>query len=517
MGPVTEQSEHLSSAQIENYGHRTSGVGPDAAQGDERQGVNHQSSDDQSISDQRVEAHLADCASCRNRLLDFHRSLFVSPTYQPEPDQPKADASKSDLKNDSPEHETSLPGHPSSGDSPSGYWASGHLPPGQRPADSRLEGAGPTDSALADSKFANSKYPADPQVRTAATPECPSDDALRQLAAGLSVDDTATTGDAFATKLLQHAASCDHCGPLLRIFTEDFSDDFSAEEQAALANLQSSSADWQKNTARQMMKAAATRAAAAVEASAAGRQSSRQKSFKGSPKTTAGRKPFFWKWVMVPAIAAVVAVAAFSIWYAQRDTPEKVEKLLAQAYTENRTTELRWPGAKYANIRQTRSGESGSILSVPESLRNAANEIDSGLRKNPDDSKWLLLSARLHLMEGHYQPALTDLNKIDNERTAGTSDYLITRALALYEKGESEPNGRQFYGEAVDLLGKVLQQNPDNPAALFNQALACEKIFAFDCAASDWDRMLKVEKDSNWAHEAQQHLIQIQEKKKLEH
>ena len=29
MGPVTEQSEHLSNAQIENYGDRTSGTGPD--------------------------------------------------------------------------------------------------------------------------------------------------------------------------------------------------------------------------------------------------------------------------------------------------------------------------------------------------------------------------------------------------------------------------------------------------------------------------------------------------------
>jgi hypothetical protein len=250
VGPVTEQSEHLSSAQIENYGNRTSGAGPDAAQGDERQGVNHQSSDDQSISDQRVEAHLADCASCRNRLLDFHRSLFVLPTYQPEPDQPKADASKSDLKNDSPEHDTSLSGHPSSGDSPSGYWAAGHLPPGQRPADSRLEGADPTDSALTDSKFANPKYPADPQVRTTSTPECPSNDTLRQLAVGLSSN--APISDTLAAKLAQHVATCDHCGPLLRIFTEDCSDDFSAEEQAALANLQSGSESWQKELARRI-------------------------------------------------------------------------------------------------------------------------------------------------------------------------------------------------------------------------------------------------------------------------
>jgi tetratricopeptide (TPR) repeat protein len=413
---VTEQSEHLSSAQIENYGNRSSGAGPDADQPDEAL---------------RINAHLESCPSCRSRLLDFHRASF--------------------------------------------------------------------------GLLADPQQLADVQVNTASTPECPSDDDLRQFAAGL-------LPDAVATRLTQHATTCDHCGPLLRTFTEDFSDDFTPEEQAALANLQTSSAAWQKNTARRMLEAGNASVAAAVSTAKSGKKSSAER-----PTSSAlDRKPFFWKWILVPATAAVVAVAAFSIWYTQRDTPEKVEKLLAQAYTEDRTTELRWPGAEYANIRQTRSGESGSILSVPESLRNAANKIDLSLRKNPDDSKWLLLSARLHLIEGHYQPAITDLNKIDNERAAGTSDYLITRALALYEKGESEPNGRQFYGEAVDLLGKVLQQNPDNPAALFNQALACEKIFAFNCAVSDWERLLKVEKDSNWAHEAQQHLIRIQKKKKLE-
>ena len=213
---MTEQSEHLSSAQIENYGNRTSGAGPDAAQGDDRQRVNHQSggdqsvddrsSDDRSMNDQRVAAHLAECPSCRNRLLDFHRHRFAL-LPQPAP----ADATSSS--------------------------------PGL--ADSQSRGARPTDSALADSNFANSKYPVDLQVRTAPTPECPSDDALRQLAAGLTPDDA-------AAKLTQHAATCDHCGPLLRTFTEDFSDDFSPEEQEALANLQSASESWQKELAKKI-------------------------------------------------------------------------------------------------------------------------------------------------------------------------------------------------------------------------------------------------------------------------
>src|SRR6185312_155758 len=242
----------------------------------------------------------------------------------------------------------------------------------------------------------------DPQVRTAATPECPSDDALRQLAVGLSSN--APISDTLAAKLAQHVATCDHCGPLLRIFTEDFSDDFTPEEQAALANLQSSSAAWQKNTARQMMKAAGVRAAgggAAAEASAAETGGSHMgTTVKPDEKLSArrkvslapGRKPFFWKWALVPATAAVVALAAFGIWYTRRVTPEKVEKLLAQAYTDQRKVEMRIPNAKHADFLQTRSGESESRLNSPASLSRAAEQISEHLKKDPDDPKWLMLS-----------------------------------------------------------------------------------------------------------------------------
>lgn len=253
---MTEQSEHLSSAQIENYGNRTSGAGPDAAQGDERQRVNHQSlddesvdrsSDDQSMNDQHVEAHLADCPSCRNRVLDFHRSFFASPADPPETDPPETDP---------PENGPAAKDASLSGRSPSGHSPSGERPAdsnerpadsNERSADSKSAGARPSDSALADSNFANSKYPVDPQVRTAPTPQCPSDDTLRQLAAGLTPDDVAAT-------LTQHAATCDHCGPLLGTFTEDFSDDFTPEERAVLNNLKSGSESWQKELAKKIVK-----------------------------------------------------------------------------------------------------------------------------------------------------------------------------------------------------------------------------------------------------------------------
>lgn len=530
MGPVTEQSEHLSSAQIENYGNRTSGAGPEAAQRDEHQRLDHQGSDDQRVNDQRihdrqindqgihdrkiddlkisdlkiddqqmndqhVEAHLADCASCRNRLLEFHRSLFASPVNPLKPDRPNADKPNADqLKNDPPEHDTSLSGHSLSGHSLSGHSSSGHSSSGQRPADSRLEGASPTDSALADSKFANPKYPVQAQVRTAPTPECPSDDSLRELAAGLTSEDV-------APKLTQHAATCNHCGPLLRTYTEIFSDDFTPEEQAALANLQSSSAEWQKDTARQMLEAASGTAIKtstdAADTRAANKESSQQKSFKGSTATTSGRKPFFWKWALVPATAAMAALAVFGIWYTQRDTPEKAEMLLVQAFTERRTMEMRWPGAEHSEIKTNR-GPSDNTPPLP--LLEAKQMID----KHEPQQRWALETAGLAILENRPNSAIDILSPLSSAQPACARCALL---LAIAHALQGDKTGSTTdYETALNLLNSIPSDSPDKNVAIYNRALVFERLHRSNEAIADWQTIATTEKKSGWIIEAQQRL-----------
>jgi tetratricopeptide (TPR) repeat protein len=90
----------------------------------------------------------------------------------------------------------------------------------------------------------------------------------------------------------------------------------------------------------------------------------------------------------------------------------------------------------------------------------------------------------------------------------------MTRALALYEKAELQ-HENQFYFEAINLLGSALQSSPDDPIALFNRAIICEKVNAYQCAKSDWDHFLKIETDANWIAEAQEHLKLLEQKKKL--
>lgn len=207
--------------------------------------------------------------------------------------------------------------------------------------------------------------------------------------------------------------------------------------------------------------------------------------------------------------AAVCAVVVFIVWYSLRSNPERVEKQLAQAYTERRTLQMRIPYAAHSEFHQLKSGEDESLLVAPESLERAASEIRSRLKKNPKDPEWLLLGARLDLLDWRYKAALTALDRIGaGVDTPGTR---LTRALAMFEKGEMEHDD-QAYAEVVDLMGKTLQGTPDDSIALFNQGIACEKLRMYECASRDYEHVIKVEKDSGWVGEAREHLNRIRDK-----
>lgn len=390
---MKQQSEHLSNAQIEQYGKRASGAGPET--------------------EAWVEQHLDDCPLCRGRVLDFQRTRFA-------------------------------------------------LLPNQK-------------------------------VNTVPSSNCPSEDDLRNLAAGLYPDPK-------AAQLKAHAATCGHCGPLLQEYIEDFSDDSSPEEQAFLNQLRTSSPEFREQAARKMLE----------------REVFKKNPVTPEPAPATNRRRFFsWKWIMVPALPAV-ALIAVGIWYLQRDTPEKVAKLEARAFTEQRTTEMRVPYAAFADFNQRRSGDNPSRSTLPLSLNLAADKIAKHLQKEPDDPQWLMLSARLDLLDWNYKSALSTLEKISDAQVIGSPEYLMTRAFALFQKSEALKES-QGYSEAVDLLGKALQKAPDDPVLLFNQAIACEKIHSYECAENDWNRFLAVEKDPQWIAEARKHLDQIREKKTPAH
>lgn len=312
---------------------------------------------------------------------------------------------------------------------------------------------------------------------------CPDERVWFDVAAGTLASDE-------SLRHVQHAAECESCAQRLRAATRMFQEELSPEEEKEIAALPSAGAREQRKLAQKMAGAVGSDVSPAREISAKRRRS------------------LWWPLSFSLAGAAAVAAAVFFVW--PRNSPADVEKLLAQAYTQDRTIEMRIPGAKHAEIRQLRAAGAGSILGVSGSAREAQDKISAALKKDPESADWLILQAQLYLLDWRYQAALSMLNRVETD--TNSSSFLLTRALALNEQGQIE-HDPQLQGEAVDVLGRVLQKEPDNTTALFNQAVACEELYMYECASKDWHQFLNVDKDSGWAAEARQHLNRIEEKK----
>lgn len=315
--------------------------------------------------------------------------------------------------------------------------------------------------------------------------ECPPDDEWLSLVAGsLAVDRTKTD--------MQHAANCDHCGPLLRTAVEDFASDVAAGEESLTLTLQNSTRKWQKNLAKRL--------------------SLERDPDTHTPKTSSFRDT----WRLYPyrpkpafsigsvALLLLVAVWAFYWWSPGR----KVDRLLARAYTEQRTIELRIPGAMFAPLRDSR-GPSGSELQQTPDLHEAESIIGRRLQAQPSDPAWLHAEARAYLLEGDYKSAIRSLERVGDVQPNSPS-VLTDLATAFFLRAGKE--GRTSdYGRAVDLLSRALAKAPDSEVALFNRAIVSERLCLNNQAINDWTRYLQIDPRGGLAKEAQAHLKKLQD------
>jgi tetratricopeptide (TPR) repeat protein len=436
---VNQQSEHLSSAQIEEYGIRTSGAGPDGEE------------------EVAVEKHLDDCPSCRGRILEFQRkqlglSTKAARSSQNNPKSAGREAGDQNLKN--PE----FVGPP--------------------------EGLDREGASLRVTSKAN----------TTATTGCPSEEDLRNLAAGIVPD--ASAG------MVQHAAACDHCGPLLQAYTEDFSDDFSPEQRSGLQQLGSASPEWRRQTAMQMLRTASATRDSGNNPNAADHA---KESGIAKIALLLPRGFLFSRWALIPASATACALVAFAIFYFLRDTPEEAEKLLARAYTEQRTMEVRWPGAAHG----TYSALRGSTTAPPPiPLMKAENMLEGHSAENPQDSGWNRAIAEKEIALGNPARAIAIL---EAARSGSASmPLLLDLAIAYFIQGEQGRDQASFE-KSRQMLNSVLEQQPRNAVALFNRALVHERLQDFEKAKEDWNTFIKTETDTAWLEEAQKRLRELKE------
>lgn len=237
-----------------------------------------------------------------------------------------------------------------------------------------------------------------------------------------------------------------------------------------------------------------------------------------APRSTNQRKEsnargFWFSWV--PLTAGIAATIFCAIWFVTRFRAPNVEHLLAQAYSQDRTLELRVPGAPHTELRQRRAGSQESLLSSNAPFRNSEEVIRSLCASNPQNTQCLLYEARLNLLVWRYSAAQAELHNIGGGQKS--SDFLLSSAIGYFEEAEAEKGTKpvdHLYAEAIEDLSTILTTNPQDRVALFNRALLYEKLQMMESASADWHRMLDLENDAGWRDEAAQHLTAIEQKKK---
>jgi CHAT domain-containing protein len=288
-------------------------------------------------------------------------------------------------------------------------------------------------------------------------------------------------------ELMKHITSCDHCGPWFRETVWMMTEPVTSEEQALLNGLESTTPAWQNDMARHL----------------GSRDVSRVSSH---PFWTPFRVPGF-AWGLLAA-GLVLGLGITVAWLGLRKA-QNADQLLAQAYAEQRTLELRWPGARYSPVRVKREPGQSNLAKSP-ALLDAEALIARKLAERPADAAWLQAKGRAEILDWAYDSAISTLNEARELEPASTATKLDL-ASAYFERAES--SGRPIdYGTAIELLGQVLASHPDNQDALFNRAIIFEKMFMYHEALKDWDEYLRADPSGEWSNEARQRAEELRKK-----
>ncbi|HEV7673886.1 MAG TPA: CHAT domain-containing protein [Candidatus Angelobacter sp.] len=313
-------------------------------------------------------------------------------------------------------------------------------------------------------------------------PNCPEDDVLQELAAGI-------LAPALAQQTMLHVAECKLCAPTLQRYLREFSEEQSPENVAILNQLQSSRPQWQKKLVQKLI---------------------------------GGGYRFSWL-KLVPATAALAVIvfalirgpallAEFKVKRAQKD--------VAAAFAERRTTPMRLTSVEYAPYNPfpvVLGSESGhSVDEVPPSLHDASGAANKGLHAANADPRWLQVQGRALLWESTPSSLEKAEKNFEKARVAGlaTPSLEIDLAASYFERDSraEHPNLQRTLNLLSEVLNKPGLSKGDHASALFNLAIAYEKTQAWDLAVETWEKYLQVDPSSGWTNEARQHLKAAQGK-----
>jgi len=307
----------------------------------------------------------------------------------------------------------------------------------------------------------------------AAGPGCPEPTAWLTVLRGILPQDE-------AANLLAHAAVCSPCAQRLRETAEDLATEPNPHDPL-LSSLPSSLPGGMQAQAQKFAQAAGARQ---------GRPFARD----------------VWVWA---AAAAVIIGAVSGAIVIVRPTPARVNGLLAQAYEQRRWSELRFPDARYAPVRQQR----GEAAVPTEAWLEAGDVISKELNRHPDDARWLQASGRAKIIGRMFDGAIADLTKAAAV-LPGDASIRADLGAAYFERGQARDDVADFRS-SLDFFSQAIERNPRRPALRFNRAVVLEHLSMYGRAESEWDEFLKLEPAGGWADEARARQAQL--RKNLAH
>ncbi|HTB98822.1 MAG TPA: CHAT domain-containing protein [Terracidiphilus sp.] len=281
--------------------------------------------------------------------------------------------------------------------------------------------------------------------------------------------------------LRAHAAVCGVCLAHLQRAQQVLNADSAPEERAALADCESMTPAWQHRLA--------------VELAHTARPAERL------------RMPRLIAWATASATAVVILAVSGAVWWRHENAPER---LLAEAYTQSRSFDLRVPGAGFAQITPQAHLRGGATDQESAPLLTARAQIERKLQQSPSDPRWLQLKARAELMDEHYDVAIDILDRLV---AAGPSSagLLLDDGTAYFLRGAAT-GSENDRATALDTLRRADEMNPADPIILFNEALVMEDRGQLINAVETWHRFLQFEHDVKWQEEGRARLSTLEQK-----
>jgi hypothetical protein len=287
--------------------------------------------------------------------------------------------------------------------------------------------------------------------------------------------------------LLQHAAECRECAAALGNALSVMAAGSDPQEDALLRMLRSSNSDWRKSTAEVLGQ--------------------RVRDGSGGSRVRALQPKRGWIQPLLAAAAMILVSIGVTYWIWRERRPPTA--LLARAYAQHRTIELRLPGAEYGPM----GSERGKSQDWSPDLSEGDAAIRLRLGSDPNNVEWLRARGRAELLEWRYEEAIKDLRRAldlgPDASARSQAETLTDLATGYFERAE-RGDRTDDYARAADLLSQAIRTDGSFALAFFNRAIVYERMLQYPSAIEDWKRYLKFDPHGLWSDEAARRLKSLQ-------